>query len=524
MKLIKYLVLSVLCILSTTLYSAPNDWIAYVTLFVGGNITPIHVPTNGTLSPIPFPGSTPAAIAITPDRKTAYITDSIGGGVYPLDLATNTFGPVISVGLQPFGIAITPDGKAAYVTNYTSHDVTPINLLTNTTGASIPVGTNPFSIAITPDGTKAYVTNSTDLSITPINLMTNTPEPLILLPQGPLGIAMAPDGKTVYANLVTSVIPIDVATNTLKTPISVIGAGPGIAITPDGKKAFVGADIFNLVTPIDLVNQVAGVPIPVGDNPQYIAITPDGKTAYVANLGSNFVTPINVATNTAGALIITDVGPFGIAVTPDQAPTARFSFTPNQGSFAVQFDASASTTPTGTIVSYSWNFGDGQTLVTTSPVIQHIYTRSGSFTVTLTVTNSAGTSTTIFFTGQTVSLNGGPSAFTSQNITISPLPPPPIQLPQPPTNLRGRQITNKFATQSDRINVITWNAPLGGPAPIKYIIYNDSALKHRLATMSAEQTLKFEAHHRKKNKVYAYFIVSEDASGRRSNPAEVVIE
>ena len=65
-----------------------------------------------------------------------------------------------------------------------------------------------------------------------------------------------------------------------------------------------------------------------------------------------------------------------------------------------------------------WNFGDGNTLETSSPVVTHTYLFSGIYTVTLTVTNSAGTSTTLTFTGQTVSNNGGPSAQTSQTVQI----------------------------------------------------------------------------------------------------------
>jgi YVTN family beta-propeller protein len=50
----------------------------------------------------------------------------------------------------PIGIAITPDGKTAYVTNGDSDSVTPIDTATNIAGTSIGVGAYPYSIAITP--------------------------------------------------------------------------------------------------------------------------------------------------------------------------------------------------------------------------------------------------------------------------------------------------------------------------------------------------------------------------------------
>lgn len=80
-----------------------------------------------------------------------------------------------------------------------------------------------------------------------------------------------------------------------------------------------------------------------------------------------------------------------VAVSGVANPTANFDLSPaapgvNQQVF---FDANASqASPGRTISRYDWNFGDGSsgTGVTTS----HRYTRAGAFTVTLTVTDSAG--------------------------------------------------------------------------------------------------------------------------------------
>lgn len=84
----------------------------------------------------------------------------------------------------------------------------------------------------------------------------------------------------------------------------------------------------------------------------------------------------------------------------------------------VIFDASASYSPIGTIVSYAWNFGDGQTVVTTNLIIFYTYYLPEDYIVTLTVTNSAGTSVIYVFSGQTLLRNGGPLAVSSQSIQI----------------------------------------------------------------------------------------------------------
>ncbi|MGC4081556.1 MAG: PKD domain-containing protein [Vicinamibacterales bacterium] len=58
---------------------------------------------------------------------------------------------------------------------------------------------------------------------------------------------------------------------------------------------------------------------------------------------------------------------------------------------AVQFDASSSTSSaSGGITSYLWNFGDG--LLSSGAQVQHVFMTSGTKTVTLTVTDANGTS------------------------------------------------------------------------------------------------------------------------------------
>src|SRR6185437_12846076 len=66
------------------------------------------------------------------------------------DTATNTVETAITVGQEPFGVAVTPDGKTAYVTNVGSGPVTPIDTATNTAGTAITVGSLPVGIAMRP--------------------------------------------------------------------------------------------------------------------------------------------------------------------------------------------------------------------------------------------------------------------------------------------------------------------------------------------------------------------------------------
>jgi hypothetical protein len=101
----------------------------------------------------------PAASAHDP--RPAYATSVVGGSVAtfgggtvtPIDLATNTAGTPITVGTSPEGLAITPDGKTAWVTDTGSgvDTITPLDLASGNARTATHVGQAPMTIAITPD-------------------------------------------------------------------------------------------------------------------------------------------------------------------------------------------------------------------------------------------------------------------------------------------------------------------------------------------------------------------------------------
>jgi PKD repeat protein len=72
------------------------------------------------------------------------------------------------------------------------------------------------------------------------------------------------------------------------------------------------------------------------------------------------------------------------------APQATFTYT-NNGYGYIYFDASGSTADRSTsIATYNWQFGDGATDSTGNSQDSHSYNNYGSYTVTLTVTDASG--------------------------------------------------------------------------------------------------------------------------------------
>jgi len=79
-----------------------------------------------------------------------------------------------------------------------------------------------------------------------------------------------------------------------------------------------------------------------------------------------------------------------INITDYYPPTARFTFSPSdpEPTETVTFNASNSEDPDGTIVSYTWDFGDGTN--GSNQIITKSYSKQGTYTVNLTVTDNQG--------------------------------------------------------------------------------------------------------------------------------------
>jgi YVTN family beta-propeller protein len=354
----------------------PNGRTAYVTNQGSDTVTPIDVATMTAAAAIPV-GRLPGAIAVAPDGRTVYVANGDETTITPIHVATGIAAPVIQVGGQPAGLAITPNGKTLYVTDSFIDAVTPINLATRVVGTAIPVGHQPFSEAITPDGTMLYVV-SYDGMVTPISTDTDKPGTPIRVGSSPFSIAVTPNGRTAWVvDYLGCVFPISLATGTRRQ---------------------------NFCPGLDLVG---------------VAFTPDGKKAWITDIGVPRILDIDVATHRTEFAASAGGSPTFVAVTPDQAPHAVLTVTPAARGNPTLFDASASTVKYGTITKYAWNFGDGTSARTTASITTHIYAKAGRYTARVTETDSAGTSTMVVFTGQTASRNGGPAARTSTTFTIT---------------------------------------------------------------------------------------------------------
>ena len=134
----------------------------------------------------------------------------------------------------------------------------------------------------------------------------------------------------------------------------------------------------------------------------YYASATDGSLHSVAfsNGGTNGLTPsVNTATDTIVSGPSRDGNDWRSrsmflysAAPANQPPTARA--TASCSGLTCTFNGSTSTDPDGTVSSYAWTFGDGQTGTGATPT--HVYAAAGTYNYTLKVTDNGGATSTAF--------------------------------------------------------------------------------------------------------------------------------
>jgi PKD repeat protein len=110
--------------------------------------------------------------------------------------------------------------------------------------------------------------------------------------------------------------------------------------------------------------------------------------------------------------------PPGLVVPPNGSPVARLFITPlnPRAGDTVNFDGSNSFDDDGTIVSYEWRFGDGNTA--TGKFATHVYDLPGQYLVFLTVTDNQG----LKASSAPISLTVGATQNPTANFSFSPSP------------------------------------------------------------------------------------------------------
>jgi DNA-binding beta-propeller fold protein YncE len=259
--------------------------------------------------------------------------------------------------------------------------------------------------------------------------------------KAPLGIAVSPDGRSVYVadGGSNAVSQYDVGPGGALSPKSpaTVSTGAGtvpnwVFVSPNGSSVY-AVNENSVVSQYDVgsfgalaAKTPASFSVPGEDS---LVISPDGGSAYISNSLTNMIHQYDIGasgllTAKSPATVAGGAFPAAIAVTPDQGPIASFSAKPAAAGLPSAFDGSASSDPDGSVARYDWNFGDGTAGANAGARPAHTYGAAGRYTVSLQVTDDAGCSATLRFTGQTAYCNASPAAITSATITVASAPVP----------------------------------------------------------------------------------------------------
>jgi PKD repeat protein len=123
---------------------------------------------------------------------------------------------------------------------------------------------------------------------------------------------------------------------------------------------------------------------------------PNGSAGYTQSVvdSTGLSSPHAVAVDGSGDVFIADTNNNRVVEHSTIAPTARFTSAESSGSLTVTFTNTSTVGSPATITGRTWNFGDGSP-VSTQQNPSHAYGSTGTFTVSLTVTDSTGQTSTV---------------------------------------------------------------------------------------------------------------------------------
>jgi len=332
----------------------------YVANGGSGTVSQFDVGFSGALSPknpaTVLAGATPQGVAVSPDGNSVYVANltlapvkgtvsqySVGafGGLVPKSPA------MVGAGVGPFEIAVSPDGRSVYVTDSNSNHVSQYDvgvggaLAPKSPKSFVSAGQSPGGVAVSPDGRSVYVTNVGASTVSQYDVgaggaLAHKKPATVAAGSGPFDVAVSPDGTSVYVtNLGSSNIrQYNVgAGGTLvpKSPATVSSASAtvGIAVSPDGTSVYVTNE-GSVVSQYHVGLGGGLVPmspptVPAGNSPDKVAVSPNAPhNVYVTNGNSNDVSQYDVGTGGAlapksPATVPVGTSPFGLAVRPTLA-------------------------------------------------------------------------------------------------------------------------------------------------------------------------------------------------------------
>lgn len=250
-------------------------------------------------------------IALSPDKRTLYVSRGSVSDVVAFDVATNRLlwrTPV--KGFRSDHIAVAPDGRHLFVSAISRSEVEIIDLERHETVGHIPTGSQPHGLSLSPDGGRLYIGEKRGRKITVADAHDFRVVNEIPFEEGVRPFVIAPDGKALYAqlsdfhgfihyNLQSNKIERRVELPTTAKSDSYHGRYPkraahhGIALSEDERHLCIAGTASDYVALVSRTDMKTEALISVGEQPNWAINSLDGKYCYVSSRGSDTVSIIS---------------------------------------------------------------------------------------------------------------------------------------------------------------------------------------------------------------------------------------
>jgi YVTN family beta-propeller protein len=271
-------------------------------------------------------GKQPKQVAISPDGRTAYVTNFGGGSVSVIDVNARRVEKTLRLGGAPVEVAFAPDGRFAYVTNFRPGKLWKLDTATHAVAAEAPGHLYPKGVAVSPDGSRVYFSSWwwPEGFLTELDTATLKLRRTMRLGNRPRGTAVGLGGKLLaicnfgeeFDDEGRGLDLVDAARLQRVARLDT-GVAPRHVITSaDGRRAYVSNLGSSSVSIVDLAKRRIAKQLFVGGGPKTLGLSPDGATLYVADYSARRAVSVDLRTGKVnGKVKLGDRGS-GLAVSP----------------------------------------------------------------------------------------------------------------------------------------------------------------------------------------------------------------
>ena len=261
------------------------------------NTNPTH--PGGYLSErIPVSGG-PVGIAIT-KAGTMIISRYDSNDVVFGNVDSLTLNGELPIGLHPGDVALSPDERTAYVTNYGTPTVAIIDVASRQQTGVLTVTDAPRRILVSPDGNRIYISNSGHGADTTAVLFVFAAHTQALLDTITIGrwangLALDSAHSKLYVSSVDTgkIFEIDVNADTVTRVLETGGVLQEVVVVPNRSELWV-ADEAGGVRIFDLPTGVQTGTVPTTEFASRLALTRDGTQLYETAVADTTVAVIDI--------------------------------------------------------------------------------------------------------------------------------------------------------------------------------------------------------------------------------------